>query len=81
MLPQLLFLLGLEVGAIIGMPQVTVGSISSSPDQGFAFEYHGTTIRTIEVSVHYAENFCELMTLCLVTPLVFLRVLKGPQEL
>jgi len=78
MLPLLLFLLGLEVRAIIGMPQLTVGSISSPPDQGFALEYHDT-IRTTEVSVHYADNFCELITLCLVTPPVFL--LKGPQEL
>ena len=78
MLPLLLFLLGLEVRAIIGMPQATVGSISSPPDQGFALEYHGT-IRTTEVSVHYADNFCELITHCLVTPLVFL--LKDPQEL
>jgi hypothetical protein len=76
MLPLLLFLLGLEVRAIIGMPQSIVGSISSPPDQGFALEYHGT-IRTTEVSVHYADNFCELITLCLVTPLVFLlKVLK-----
>jgi uncharacterized protein YegL len=47
MLPLLLFLLGLEVRAIIGMPQLTVGSISSPPDQGFALEYHDT-IRTTE---------------------------------
>jgi len=78
MLPLLLFLLGLEVRAIIGMPQSAVGSISSPPDQGFALEYHGT-IKTTEVSVHYADNFCELITLCLVTSLVFL--LKGSQEL
>lgn len=47
MLPLLLFLVGLEVKAIIGLPQTTVGSISSSPDQGFALEYYGT-IRTTE---------------------------------
>jgi len=78
MLPLLLFLLGLEVRAIIGMPQSTVESTSSPPDQGFALEYLGT-IRTTEVSVHYADNFCELVTLCLVTP--FVSLLKGPQEL
>jgi len=78
MLPLLLFLLGLEVRAIIGMPQLTVGSTSSPPDQGFALDYHGT-IRTTEVSVHYAVNFWELITFCLVTQLVFL--LKSPQEL
>jgi hypothetical protein len=79
MLPLLLFLLGLEVRAIIGMPQSAVGSISSPPDQGLTLEYHGT-IGTTEVSVHYyADSVCELITLCLVTPLVFL--LKGPPEL
>jgi len=56
MLPLLLFLLGLEVRAVIGMPQSIVGSISPPPDQGFALEYHGT-IRTTEVSVHNADNF------------------------
>lgn len=78
MLPLLLFLLGLEVKAIVGLPQSTVGSISSSPDQGFALEYYGT-IRTTEVSVHYTDNICEIMTFRLIVLLVFL--LKGPQKL
>jgi len=69
MLPLLLFLLGLEVRAIIGLPLSIVEPTSPS-GQGFSLEYHGT-IRTTEVSVHYADNFCELITLFPLTPLVF----------
>jgi hypothetical protein len=78
MLPLLLFLLGLEVRATIGMPQSTVEPISSPLDQSFALDYYGS-IRTTEVSVHYTDNVCELITLCLVTLLVLL--LKCPQDL
>lgn len=47
MLPLLLFLLGLEARAVIGLPQSSVASNSSPPSQGFALEYYGT-VRTTE---------------------------------